>query len=391
MGGPDPMSFSFDDDGSGGSWETCTGLSKKHQKQKDAKKKQDDEAKALGYKDAKQAVSALSGKMIPGLNPIDPTKAKAGETAVPQGMMAGSALVAKIQADAAAKAAAGQPTAETEVTVNKNVSTATIPCPPEKIGRIIGPQGKTLKMLTEKTGVDRIDTSGEVVTIIGDPEAVQKCETAVKEMIEKGFMAIAFDNFNEQSIMVHPICFPDIIGSKGAIIMKIKQELKVEIGIPATPPKDSKGWAKKKYPITVAGSAEGVEKAKEVISDIVYYKHHPITHEGFVHEELEIEEWLWKFIIGPKGSEMRHIQNSFRVMVNIPRENWKDTGANPNVLIVGQEIDVERAKKHIQKVLWNAENNPGGGRGREDAAMGDERDNDDAVDPIAAQYLYKRK
>merc|ERR1712066_534403 len=147
----------------------------------------------------------------------------------------------------------------------------------------------------------------------------------------------------------------------------------------------------KKYPLTIAGSSDNVEKAKEVINDIVYFKHHPITHEGFTHEELEVEEWLWKFIIGPKGSEMCHIQNSFRVTVNIPRENYKDTGANPNVLIVGQEIDVERAKKHISKVLWNAENNPGGGRGREDAAMGDDRDNDDEVDPIAAQYLYRRK
>merc|ERR550525_1252 len=172
--------------------------------------------------------------------------------------------------------------------------------------------------------------------------------------------------------------------------MKIKQELKVEVNIPATPPKDSKGWNKKKYPITIAGSSENAEKAKEVINDIVYYKHHPITHEGFTHEELEIEEWLWKFLIGPKGSEMRHIQNSFKVMVNIPRENWKDTGACPNVLVVGQEMDVERAKKHIQKILWNAENNPGGG-GREDKAMGHDRDGDDEVDPIAAQYLYKRK
>merc|ERR1719476_23668 len=177
--------------------------------------------------------------------------------------------------------------------------------------------------------------------------------------------------------------------------MKLKQELGVVVTIPEGITKEvsnqikSKGtWGKKKYPLTIAGSAEKVEKAKEVINDIVYYCHHPITHEGVAHEELEVDEWLYKFLIGPKGSELRHIQNSFKVAVNIPRDNVKDTGSNPNVLIVGEQHNVEKAKKHIEKVLYAAEHDTGG-RGREDKAMGDDRDNE--VDPIAAQYLYKRR
>lgn len=211
-------------------------------------------------------------------------------------------------------------------------------------------------------------------------------------MIEKGFMSLAYDNFNESSVMVHPVHFPNLIGQKGAIIMKLKSELGVEVTIPQGITKDSKGsWGKKKYPLTIAGSQEKVDKAKEVINDIVYYCHHPLTHEGVTHEELEVEEWTYRFLIGPKGSELRHIQNSFKVAVNIPRDNVKDTGSNPNVLVVGEQQNVERAKKHIEKVLWNAEHNQGG-QGREDKAMGDERDNDDDdLDPQAAMYLYKRR
>merc|ERR1712203_300236 len=97
-------------------------------------------------------------------------------------------------------------------------------------------------MLTEKTGVDRIDTTGEVVTIVGDADAVSKCERAVKEMIEKGFMSIAFDNFDEATVMVHPVHFPNLIGQKGAIIMQIKKELKVEISIPQGITKGADGW-----------------------------------------------------------------------------------------------------------------------------------------------------
>merc|ERR1719277_593548 len=271
------------------------------------------------------------------------------------------------------------------------MTTTQIPCPPEKIGRIVGPKGATLEMLKQKTGVDRVDTTDGMVTIVGEPDAVRKAEVAVKEMIEKGFMSIQFDNFGEQAVMVHPVHFPNIIGQKGAIIMELKKELKVEINIPTGIQKDSKGtWGKKKYPLSIAGSNENVDKAKEVIGDIVYYGHHPITHPGIVHEEMEIEEWTYRFIIGPKGSEMRHIQNSFKCAVNIPRDNYRDTGSNPNLLIVGEAHNVSRCKKHIEKIIYNAENNPGG-NGREDKAMGDDRDNNDEIDAVAAQYLYKRK
>merc|ERR1719373_1394118 len=88
-----------------------------------------------------------------------------------------------------------------EVKTSANTSSAAIPCPPEKIGRIVGPKGATLKMITEKTGVDRIDTTDGMVTIIGEVDAVKKAEVACKEMIEKGFMSLAFDNFNEGTVM----------------------------------------------------------------------------------------------------------------------------------------------------------------------------------------------
>merc|ERR1719291_863921 len=111
---------------------------------------------------------------IPGFNPVQD---KSGKPAASQGMEAGPALVARIQAEAAAKAkAAGAGEVVEEVKTTANSSSAAIPCPPEKIGRIIGPGGATLKMITEKTGVDRIDTTDGLVTIIGDADAVKKAE-----------------------------------------------------------------------------------------------------------------------------------------------------------------------------------------------------------------------
>jgi hypothetical protein len=34
-----------------------------------------------------------------------------------------------------------------------------------------------------------------------------------------------------------------------------------------------------------------------------------------VHEELDVEEWAFRYIIGSKGSEMKHIQHNWKVTV----------------------------------------------------------------------------
>jgi len=195
--GPDPLSYSFDDDGTGGDWEKASGLSKKAAKQKAAKDQREADAKAMGFANSQQAIKQLAkAQHIPGFNPVADTK---GNPAANQGMAVGASLVAKIQAEAAARAAVAGSGEVTETKSSANLTTTQIPCPPEKIGRIVGPKGATLEMLKQKTGVDRVDTTDGMVTIVGEPDAVRKAEVAVKEMIEKGFMSIQFDNFGEQT------------------------------------------------------------------------------------------------------------------------------------------------------------------------------------------------
>merc|ERR1719446_933110 len=120
-------------------------------------------------------------------------------------------------------------------------------------------------MIQEKTGVLRIDTTGEVFTISGPPESVAQAHSAIKECIDKGYMSLAFDNFSENVVKVHPSVFPDIIGKQGAVVRKIKEELGVEINIPEVP---KNADPRKKFKVTVAGSAVAVEKAKTIINDI---------------------------------------------------------------------------------------------------------------------------
>merc|ERR1719451_232466 len=122
------------------------------------------------------------------------------------------------------------------------------------------------------------------------------------------------------------------------MIQEIKKQAKVEVNIPAVP---KNGPAGKKYRVTLAGSKASVALGKEIINSIALYGHHELTHPGQAHKELEIEQWRFPFLIGSKGSELRHIQNNYKVKVNIPRE----FSANQNVVIVGEPRDIEAFRR----------------------------------------------
>mmetsp|Transcript_85406 Transcript_85406/g.134849 ORF Transcript_85406/g.134849 Transcript_85406/m.134849 type:complete len:501 (+) Transcript_85406:84-1586(+) len=367
------------DDGSGGGWEMATGLSNKQQKQRNRQ----NEKKAYEEEMKKQGVAKASamnaGQVIPGMKPPEVIAAemKAGKAGPKASQSVANVSVSAHLADDKAKAPEKK-----ESSVEKE--TRTVQAKEEKlVGRVVGPKGATMKMIMEKTGAT-IDISGCIVTIHGPKSGIDEAENAVISLIEKGYTALAYDNYEEQGLMVHPSHFHKIIGKEGAIISVIKKEAKVEVSMPETP-KDPKAiTSTKKYKVTLAGSKEAVEKGKEIINQIVLYGYHPLTHPDFTHAEIEVEEWKYKYLIGTKGSEMKHIQKNFNVTVSIPRP-----GAEcKNVVVIGEQINVDRAVKYIEKVLWNAEQPKGRGQADQaDDAWGDEAPEEDWM----KAYLYKRR
>jgi len=263
----------------------------------------------------------------------------------------------------------------------EKLDSCSIKVPEAKIGRVIGPKGANLKLIQEKCGIDRIDTAGDTFTISGKPGTTAAALAALTELVEKGYTSLAFDNFSEIGCMAHPSTFPDIIGKKGATIIMLKDQLKVEVSIPPVP-KGTTG--NKKYKIGIAGSKEASEKAQKCIEDIIMYGHSEITHPGLVHEEIEVPEWAYAFIIGKGGSELRHIQKNWNVNVSIPREHSE----NRNVVVVGEPRDVARAKEYIEKQVFAAENQTSG---RDQANKADDFWGDDEQEGWMDQYMYKRK
>jgi len=363
---PSPQRFIEYDDGTGGDWEVSTGITKKQAKRKEREAEAKAEAKAAGLK------PGVAQNYIPGMGGPEP-KAGAKGPAVSQSVSA--------PINAAATAAA---VAEKEKEPSAPSSSREIRVPEARIGIVIGPKGAKIKMLQEKTGA-HIDTSGEVFTVTGPPDGVSQAEQAIKELIDKGYCALEYEDFSEHFVAVHPSYFPEIIGKQGCVIRKIKDELGVSVNIPSDAPKNPP--ANKKYKVILAGKAADVEKAKEVINDIVMYYCHPITHPDQVHEEVEVPNpWCISFIIGKGGCELRHIQKNYNVKMNVPR----DQSVNKNVVIVGERWNVDRAKAYVEKVLWNAEHAPRGrdkGEGTADDGWGDEED----VEDWMKDYLYKRR
>merc|ERR1719215_1443001 len=174
---------------------------------------------------------------------------------------ASQAVTAKIE-PVAVKAATAEPAKEGAEAPKEKLDSVSIRVPEAKIGRVIGPKGANLKLIQDKTGIDRIDTNGETFTISGKPGTTAAAHAALTELVEKGYMSLAYDNFSEIGCMAHPSTFPDIIGSKGAVIIKLKEELNVEVSIPPVP-KGTTG--PKKYKIGIAGSKEASEKAQKCI------------------------------------------------------------------------------------------------------------------------------
>jgi len=321
------------------------------------------EAVLQGDAQAPTAAVALQNKMVVGNTPAPLlSKPSVGEKVVNVG----------VSAEASAE--------KGDSTVDKTpLASVTITVPENRIGIVIGPKGAKIKLIQEKTGVNRIDTTGGIFTITGEASKVAQAELAIRDIIDKGYTSLAFNDFQENFVQVHPSSIASIIGDKGVIIRKMKDELGVEVSMPQVP-KTTK--SSKKYKIMIAGSAEKVEKAKATINNIVMYYHDEVTHPGEVHEECVVEEWMYSYIIGKGGSEMKHIQRNYKVKMYIPRE----FSANQNVVIVGERNDVDRAKAYVEKVLWKAVNEP---RGREKVDDGDTWGNEE-TEPWMEQYMYKR-
>jgi len=227
----------------------------------------------------------------------------------------------------------------------------------KKLGLLIGPKGVTKIGLQTATNteismpkVERDFTGPVDISVTGSHEGVQRAIHAMNEMCTKGYCnLLAGADFYEGYVAVPPKSLPDIIGKGGSCIKAIQLHTGVKINTPSNFTRTTPGGetiVPSKVKINLAGSRDKVAEARNLILDLTKYYHTPVTHPGVVHIEMDIPSQYYNYIIGSKGSEIKHIQANYKVTVHVPGVD----SIHENVLIVGAEEAVDLAEKHILKI-----------------------------------------
>lgn len=310
----------------------------------------------------------------PAIVPLQPRVVveEAWETIPKKGKKKKNVGVKKQQAAAAAATATAAAAAETKASVSVTIDAS-------RIGIIIGPKGATMNAIQEKTGTkldvnapkpeekaggnqfrpvvggkSKATAKATVVITEGSPEGQKAAKKAILELADRGYAALLqAEGFGESSVSVHPRFLSEIVGTGGKIIKAIQSELDVKLTIPKTDwtPKTMQiGNVEPKVRVGIAGdSPANVKQAKQVINDIVAYHHHPITHPGLIHQEVNVPQEFFHCIIGTRGSEIKHIRGNYKVEVYMPSsESWCTT---ENVICVGKSNDVEKAISYIKLLM----------------------------------------
>lgn len=281
-----------------------------------------------------------------------------------------------------------------EVASTSDVSKKQVTVDAKKVGVIIGPKGATMKSIQDSTGAEitmppstREATGPAVILITGTSDAISKASKIIEDLCAKGYSALlAGEDFQESHISVHPMYLPEIIGKAGATIKAIQDQCNVRLNVPQGISRNDANKVK----ITIAGSRDCVAAAKVVINQITELYYSPVTHPGTEHREIDVPDRLLSLVIGPKGSEIRHIENNFKVSLYIPNAD----SVNKAVVVVGGEQGVLQAERYIQKIVSQA--------GKDESQLAesmkdwvDERDVDDGTAAGAqaewmSEYMYTR-
>lgn len=275
-----------------------------------------------------------------------------------------------------------------------DVSTLAVKVESKKMGAIIGPKGATLRAIQDATETEINTTTAPKaditsVVITGPQAGVAKAGKAINELATKGYcMLLSGEGFMESHIHVPPRFLAEIIGKSGSTIRAIQDSTGARVVIPNTAPRpgDARG-ADAEAPVKVflAGPKEGIAQAKSIITQITELYYHPVTHPGVVHVNLDVPEKYFNYIIGTKGSEIKHIQNNFKVSVKIPDRNT----VFQSVLVIGEHTNCDHAVRYINKLISQVD-----AREEERAAedqWGTKDGEEDYDEELMNRYVYSRQ
>lgn len=188
---------------------------------------------------------------------------------------------------------------------------------------IIGQKGRDVRDLMQRYDVHIVlspaDNPQDIIQVTGAPNNVEEARQAILERvkeIETQKQDRILKSF-ELKIEVNPDYHPKIIGRRGAVVMKIRQDHDVQINL-------LKKGEPNDHIITITGYEDNCHRAKEDILKIVS------ELDELVKEEVEIDYRVHSRLIGTKGRNIRKIMDDFKVDIKFPRAE----DPNPNLVVI---------------------------------------------------------
>lgn len=209
--------------------------------------------------------------------------------------------------------------------------------PKEYHGHIIGQKGHDVRKLMEEFDVNILvppsAESTDVLKISGSPSNIELAKQAISERVkqlDEDKVERELRNFKLE-VTVDPKFHPKIIGRRGAVVTKIRQDHDVHVLFPDK-------TSERPDLIVITGLEDKAVAAKEDILRIVQ------ELEDLVSQDVDIDNRVHSRIIGSRGRGIHKIMEEFHVDIRFPgRES-----DNPNlVVITGTEDAVMDCRDHL--------------------------------------------
>lgn len=204
---------------------------------------------------------------------------------------------------------------------------------------IIGQKGRDVRKMMEQFNVNiSVPPQAEksdYIKVRGPPAHVRRALDALEEKV-KNLELEKEDRLlksYELPIEVDPAYHPKLIGRRGEVINKIRNDFDVRIQLPD---RNDENQGR----ILIIGYEKSCEAAKEEIMKMVR------EYEDMVHLDVKVDRRIHPRIIGAKGRGVRKIQEDFKVELRFPRQN-----DDPDIITIsGIEEDVYDCKDHLLNI-----------------------------------------
>jgi len=203
---------------------------------------------------------------------------------------------------------------------------------------IIGQKGAGIRKLMDENDVNinvpPPERKEETIVVTGP---IKNVERAILALTERN-NAIEAENEErrlrqfEMILEVPNKHHPKLIGRKGAVIQKLREDYGVNINVP---PSSTDAEDEKSNQIKLIGYEHKCVKAKAAIEEMIRELEDQTTM------EVEIDSRCHNRIIGPRGKSVRKLMDQFKVDIRFPK------GEQDKCVVTGLEENCESCKEHL--------------------------------------------